>query len=86
MPAKNMPRARKDKRMNSDPVLPDQSGRLMQVDPLGTNGPPEELVRRRAYEIYEHRGREEGRAWQHWFQAEDELQVDLEEQLQAGNE
>ena len=55
------------------PVLPDQSGRLMAVDPLGTNAPPEEVVRRKAYEIYEQRGRQEGRALQDWLQAEGEV-------------
>ena len=58
---------------NADPVLPDQSGRLMAVDPLGTNAPKEELVRRRAYEIYEQRGREGGNDVQHWLEAEREL-------------
>ena len=33
----------------------------------------EELVRRRAYEIYETSGRPEGRAEEHWLQAEAEL-------------
>ncbi len=57
----------------TDPVIPDQSGRLMPVDPLGTNAPQEELVRHRAYEIYQQRGREKGRALQHWLDAECEL-------------
>lgn len=60
-------------RKNIDPVLPDQSGRLMAVDPLGTNAPREEVIRRRAYEIYEQRGREEGQALQHWLEAECEV-------------
>ena len=59
---------------NSDPVLPDQAGRLMAVDPLGTNAPQEEIIRRKAYEIYEQRGREDGNDLQHWLQAERELQ------------
>jgi len=33
----------------------------------------EELVRRRAYEIYESTGRPDGRAEEHWLQAEAEL-------------
>ena len=61
-------------RNNSDPVLPDQAGRLMAVDPLGTNAPQEEIIRRKAYEIYEKRGRVEGNEVQHWLQAERELQ------------
>ena len=54
----------------TDPVLPDQSGRLTQVDPLGTNAPSEELIRQRAYEIYEERGKEDGHALEHWLEAE----------------
>lgn len=58
----------------ADPVLPDQGGRMMPVDP----SPPasesrEDLVRRRAYEIYERRGREPGRALEHWLAAEQEM-------------
>ncbi len=53
-----------------DPVRPDQSGRMMPVDPMGTNAPREEVVRRKAYEIYEKRGREQGNALQHWLEAE----------------
>ena len=60
-------------RKNIDPVLPDQSGRLMAVDPLGTNAPQEEVIRRRAFEIYEQRGREEGHALRDWLQAEGEV-------------
>ncbi len=33
----------------------------------------EERIRRRAYEIYEQQGREEGRHLEHWLQAEQEL-------------
>ncbi len=67
-----------------DPVLSHQSGRLMPIDPLGINASPEEVrrkfsvsleevLRRRAYEIYEQSGREAGRALDHWLQAEREL-------------
>ena len=69
-----------------DPVAPDQAGRLMPVDPLGINASPEEVkrkfnvdasreevVRQRAYEIYEQQGREEGYALNHWLRAEQEL-------------
>lgn len=68
----------------SDPVVSDQSGRLMPIDPAGINASAEavrrnlkhsqeELLRRRAYEIYEQRGKEDGRALDHWLQAESEL-------------
>ena len=33
----------------------------------------DEEVARRAYELYEQRGAEDGRAWDDWFQAEREL-------------
>ena len=69
-----------------DPVVPDQSGRMMPVDPLGINasaeevkrkfdgrGSREEVIRQRAYEIYEQQGREEGYALNHWLRAEQEL-------------
>jgi len=66
--------ARKDDaKKRADPVLPDQSGRLTLVDPLGTNAPRQDLVRQRAYEIYEHRGRVEGQALEHWLEAERQL-------------
>jgi Protein of unknown function (DUF2934) len=58
----------------TDPVLPDQSGRLMAVDPLGTNTPREVTVRRRAYELYEQRGKEDGQALQDWLEAESQVQ------------
>jgi len=58
----------------TDPVLPDQGGRSMPVDPLNpVNAPREELLRLKAYEIYEQRGREQGRELDHWLAAEREL-------------
>lgn len=77
----------KTTKARKDPVAPDQSGRLMPVDPLGINASPEEVkrkfdmsvsreevIRRRAYEIYEQQGREQGYALNHWLRAESELQ------------
>lgn len=71
---------------HSDPVVPDQAGRVMPIDPMGINSSPDEVkrkfnvesaredvVRQRAYEIYEQQGREEGYALDHWLQAEQEL-------------
>ncbi len=63
------------RKTRADPVLHDQSGRLMPVDPLGTNASREEAVRRRAYELYEQSGREEGQALQHWLTAENEILI-----------
>jgi oligoendopeptidase F len=34
---------------------------------------PQEEIRRRAYELYEQRGRENGRDLEHWLQAESEV-------------
>ena len=33
----------------------------------------EERIRRRAYELYEARGRHHGRDWEDWFRAESEI-------------
>jgi hypothetical protein len=64
--------ATKDER-KTDPVLPDQGGRMMPVDPLGINASREEAVRKKAYKIYQQRGRENGNALQDWVEAEREL-------------
>jgi DUF2934 family protein len=76
----------KERKAHRDPVVPDQSGRLMPVDPLGINASPdevkrkfdgsgsrEEVIRQRAYEIYEQQGKEQGYALNHWLRAESEL-------------
>ena len=36
-------------------------------------GPTHDEVARRAYQLFEERGREPGREWEAWFQAEREL-------------
>lgn len=54
----------------ADPVLPDQGGRMMESDPGHTVRTAEEEQRRRAYAIYEARGREDGKALDHWLAAE----------------
>jgi Protein of unknown function (DUF2934) len=46
---------------------------MMPVDPLGINASPEEAVRKKAYKIYQQRGRENGNALQDWVEAELEL-------------
>jgi hypothetical protein len=57
-----------------DPVLPDQGGRLMPSDPVGSANPNrEEAIRVKAYEIYEQRGRQEGHAIEDWLRAEAQL-------------
>ncbi len=60
----------KNPKKKADPVRPEQSGRMMPIDPLGTNAPREERVRLRAYQIYQSRGREDGHAEEDWFRAE----------------
>ncbi len=64
-----MPREKK-----ADPVLPDQGGREMPGDP--ENPGREETVRRRAYELYERRGRKNGFDMQDWLDAEAQLVAD----------
>ena len=63
-------------RKKTDPVLHDQGGRMMPVDPLGTNITREEKVRLRAFELYVQRGRRDGHADEHWLQAESEIAHD----------
>jgi hypothetical protein len=72
LPKEGYAMAQKDKRI-LDPVLPDQGGRMMPIDPLGINASPEEAVRKKAYKIYQQRGRENGNALQDWVEAEREL-------------
>lgn len=60
-------------RKRTDPVLPDQGGRMIAVDPLGTNASREEKVRLRAYQLYEQRGRKEGHADEDWLEAESQI-------------
>ncbi len=57
----------------ADPVLSDQGGRSTPADPLRVFAVREETVRRRAYEIYEQRGRLNGRALEDWLTAESEI-------------
>ena len=37
--------------------------------------PSHDAIARRAYELYELRGRQDGHDWDDWFQAEDELRL-----------
>ncbi|MGE5112015.1 MAG: DUF2934 domain-containing protein, partial [Acidobacteriaceae bacterium] len=53
-----------------DPVLPDQGGRLMGADPGQVVPSREEDIRRRAYAIYESRGKQDGSALTDWLAAE----------------
>jgi Protein of unknown function (DUF2934) len=57
-----------------DPVLPDQGGRMMSSDPAHPTALiSEEVVRVRAYEIYERRGRRDGQDLDDWLSAESQV-------------
>lgn len=43
----------------------------------------EDAIRERAYEIYERRGRQDGRAEEDWFEAESELRNEANSQQQS---
>ena len=52
------------------------NARTKKAPTLVRTAPPkniEEQIRRRAYELYEARGREDGRDWEDWFRAESEI-------------
>ncbi len=57
----------------TDPVVADQAGREMQIDPLGSNAPVEQQIRLRAYQIFEQRGKTEGHALDDWLEAEQQV-------------
>jgi len=69
----------------SDPVVPGQGGRLTAIDPMDPiHAPREELVRRKAYELYELRGKTEGHAIEDWVEAESKIETEwCEEHLAA---
>lgn len=67
----------------SNPATPTLSAGTLGVSPdAEQSGPPiriskadwtHERIERRAYELYEQRGRQEGRALEDWFKAEQQL-------------
>jgi Protein of unknown function (DUF2934) len=59
----------------TDPVLPDQGGRVMHINEQSNR---EEVVRLLAYQFYELRGREEGHALEDWLAAEHSLHFEQE--------
>ncbi len=62
--------------VKSDPVLPGQGGRLMPVDPMDpVHLSREELIRSKAYELYERRGKTDGHAIEDWLQAERQIRL-----------
>lgn len=54
-----------------DPVVSGQGGREMPVDPgHPVHAPHDERIRRKAYELYERRGKRHGYDVEDWLQAE----------------
>lgn len=59
---------------NIDPVLPDQGGRMTSLDPAHPTAlVSEHAVRERAYQLYEQRGKRDGRDLDDWLLAESEV-------------
>jgi len=56
-----------------DPVLPDQSGHFMRINPQNDELQRMEEVRQRAYQLYEARGRQGGLAIDDWLAAEAQI-------------
>ncbi len=67
--------ARKASR-KADPVISTQGGHQTPVDP--GNPVSKEAVRRRAYELFELRGKQHGHALQDWLDAERQLRAERE--------
>ena len=53
--------------------MPTDTTRKSQMKIVAENPNIAEQIRRRAYELYEARGREEGRELEDWFRAEEEI-------------
>ena len=66
---------RKPKAKRVDPVLPDQVG-LPSDPPKVAALPTEEMIRMRAYQLYEQRGRANGYALEDWIAAKAETRGD----------
>jgi hypothetical protein len=68
----------KNARTNVQPPVPIDAGKpsisaTKSVNAVGTIQDPLEQIRRRAYELYEQRGRQDGFHEQDWLQAESEI-------------
>lgn len=50
-----------------------ESPRGLQTRSIATHLLVQDEIQRRAYELYEQRGKEDGRDWEDWFRAEAEL-------------
>ncbi len=60
---------------NKNAASPSNNGNVTSIDSAQTAAAQDfaEMVRRRAYEIYEQSGRPQGRDREHWLQAEAEI-------------
>jgi hypothetical protein len=65
------PRRRRRDREAGDPLMAVTTSFPAPVRPLA--GPRHDAIARRAYELYERRGRADGHDWEDWFNAEREL-------------
>jgi hypothetical protein len=63
-----MPELRNPKRSKNKAVPTDEN-----VVPLGTDKPVREQIKRRAYDLYELRGCQDGSDKKDWFEAEQEI-------------
>jgi Protein of unknown function (DUF2934) len=59
---------------NPKATVPIKQGKISTV-PASEASPSHDSIRDRAYELYEQRGREDGREQQDWFRAEQEMRV-----------
>lgn len=67
--------------------MPAQAKRTSQVTPTRTNEPTRDLqdeIRRRAYELYEFRGRLDGHDMDDWLQSESEVMTKRKREPQTG--
>jgi Protein of unknown function (DUF2934) len=59
---------------NPKPTVPVERGTVSTM-PASESSPSQDSIRDRAYELYEQRGREDGREQQDWFKAEHEMRA-----------
>lgn len=55
------------------PVMPAGQSRVSSTERASKGAPAQDRIAQRAYELYEQRGRQEGRAMEDWLNAERQL-------------